>query len=325
MILNLKSQGYQSVLLVAVSFWLWAVAGVHATAMASDADTAETSMPSMHAPGHKASTDSADMETPSPGHMGHGVSAGTDGHGGAPVHVHAATDETALFNSVGMDEKLGRKIPSDIVFRDSGGRSVRLGDLLGVPVILQLVFYSCPQSCNLMMAGLATILGDVTATPGKDYRIVTISFDTDDTPDIAADTKFNYMKLLPPGFPEDQWHYLTGDVNAVRDITRAVGFRFKKTGVNNFIHPNVMTVLGPDGTIIRYLYGLDYLPFDVSMALTEASRGTPAISIKKLLTYCFDYDPKGKKYVFKSFQAAAVAVLLVLGGFFYFLLRKGNR
>ncbi|MFH1155111.1 MAG: SCO family protein [Pseudomonadota bacterium] len=236
-----------------------------------------------------------------------------------PTQVQPAMDD------VGLDEHLGGIVPGDPVFMDESGQPVRLGDFLDRPVLLQLVFYHCPQSCSLMMAGLANILKDVTLSPGKDFRILSISFDNEDTPQVARDTKANYMALLKPGFPVGEWHFLTGDAGAIQGVTQAVGFRFKRVEEHNFIHPNVLIALGPGGKIIRYLYGVSYLPFDVSMALTEASRGMPSISIRKLLTYCFDYDPKGKKYVFRTFRIMGGAVLLALGAFLVFLLRKGGR
>ncbi len=245
------------------------------------------------------------------------------------AHDHTAmqvkAEEENLFKSVGLDEKLGETIPLDISFLDETGKPVTLAQLVDRPTLVQLVFYHCPQTCNMMMANLAHALPSVTFKPGTDYRVVTISFDHEDTPLIASESKKNYMNLLPPAFPVDQWRFLTGSLEAIRQITVATGFRFKRVEQHNFVHPNVLIVLGENGKIIRYLYGVEYLPFDVSMAITEATRGTPAISIKKILTYCFDYDPKGKKYVFKTFRVTGIALILILGAFYLFVLRKGNR
>ena len=255
----------------------------------------------------------------------HGAIKGAD----APsAHDHKAMQAKAtqenLFKSVGLTEKLGATIPLHLSFTDEKGATVYLSDIVDRPTLLQLVFYHCPQTCNLMMASLAGTLPSVTFEPGKDYRVITVSFDHEDTPLIASETKANYMNLLPRDFPVDQWHFLTGSLDAIRKLTLATGFRFKRVEQHNFIHPNVLMVLGDDGKIIRYLYGVEYLPFDVSMAITEATRGTPALSIKKILTYCFNYDPKGKKYVFKTFQITGMVLMLVLGAFFFFFLRKGN-
>ncbi|PKL74694.1 MAG: SCO family protein, partial [Candidatus Melainabacteria bacterium HGW-Melainabacteria-1] len=117
--------------------------------------------------------------------------------------------------------------------------------------------------------------------------------------------------------------FLTGDEASVRRLTDAVGFRFTKTGKHLFLHPNVLIVLAKDRKIIRYLYGPTFLPFDIGMALTEAERGTPAVSIRKLISYCFSYEPEKKTYVFTAVRYFAGAILLVLGAFLYFvILRK---
>ncbi|SMC59919.1 protein SCO1/2 [Desulfocicer vacuolatum DSM 3385] len=268
--------------------------------------------------------DSTDKNDP-----GDAISA-TEGNGHSKTHDHSAmlakstNEEKNLFKSVGVDEKLGQTLPLDISFTDENGFPITLSELVDRPTLLQLVFYHCPQTCNMMMANLANTLPSVTFKPGTDFRVVTISFDHEDTAQIATDTKTNYMNLLPRDFPVKDWRFLTGSLESINALTLAAGFRFKRIEQHNFIHPNVLIVLGDDGKLIRYLYGVEYLPFDVSMAITEATRGTPAISIKKILTYCFDYDPKGKRYVFKTFQVTGVLLVLILGAFFFFVLRKGN-
>ncbi|MBI9089350.1 MAG: SCO family protein [Desulfobacterium sp.] len=257
------------------------------------------------------------------GHQ-HPVSAGT-GVGSENDPLQAPKDTPVLFSGVGISEHLGKTIPLDLTFRDEAGRGVLLKDLVDGPTLLQLVFYHCPQACSMMMASLASVLDGVTFEPGKEYRVVTVSFDHEETFKLAAETKRNYLKRVKGEFPADQWRFLTGDLAEIQRLTEAVGFRFKRLGQHNFVHPNALVVLGEDGVIIRYLYGLSYLPFDVSMALTEALRGTPAISIKKLMTYCFNYDPENNTYVFKTFQVSAVVILALAGVFLAFLLRNKKR
>jgi protein SCO1/2 len=115
---------------------------------------------------------------------------------------------------------------------------------------------------------------------------------------------------------------LTSGEESIRSLTDALGFKFKRTGPHMFIHPNVLIALAPDGTIIRYLYGPRFLPFDIGMALTEAAKGTPGLSIRKLLTYCFDYDPESKSYVVRSFRFLALGIVVLLGILFFFVVRK---
>ena len=236
--------------------------------------------------------------------------------------IPAGTDQTS---GVGIDEKLGQLIFLDASFKDEKGATIKLGDRIDKPTLLLPVFYHCPMTCDMMMANLAAALNKVNLKAGEDFHVMSFSFDDEDTPKIAYDSKINYTKILKAGFPENSWNFLTGNAPDIRRVTDSAGYHFKKTGPHDFIHPNALIVLANDGMIIRYLYGPSFLPFDISMALTEATRGTPSVSIKKLLTYCFDYDPKGKKYVFKTFRIMGSVIFLTLGLFYFFVLRRGKK
>jgi protein SCO1/2 len=176
-----------------------------------------------------------------------------------------------------------------------------------------------------MLSSLAQALNDVPLQPGKEYQVLAVSFDKDDTPELARQAKKNYFKLITRDFPQNHWRFLTAKQEEIDVLLNSFGYRLKRKGPGLFIHPNVLIAISPDGQIIRYLYGLHFLPFDIGMALTEAAEGTPHISVRKILSYCFDYDSKSKTYVFKSFQFAAILIVSVLGIFLFFLLRKGNK
>jgi protein SCO1/2 len=238
-------------------------------------------------------------------------------------HHHPEPDVAAAAErAVGVDERLAGPVPVDLVFTDERGREKRLGDLLGLPTLVLPIFYHCTQACSVMLGNLASGINRIPLDLGKEYRVLAFSFDDEEGPEIASESKQNYAKILQPGRPAEAWAFLTGERQAVQAFTDAIGFRFKKTGTHSFVHPNVLVVLAPDGTIIRYLYGPRFLPFDMGMALSEAARGTPGVSVRKLLTFCFDYDPENKSYVFNSFRISALVIIVALAGFFFFLLRK---
>jgi len=239
------------------------------------------------------------------------------------VQIDKMPDSTGHAPAVGVDENLGGFIPLDLVFRDTAGQEVSLTDLIKRPTILALVFFHCPQACNMIQGNLASSLNQATILPGKDYQVISLSFDDEEGPRHARQTKANYMAIFDKPFPANQWDFLTGSQENIERLTNAVGFRYHKLGKHNFVHPNLIIVLGADGQIIRYLYGLSYLPFDVGMAISEASRGTPGISIRRLMSYCFSYDSQNKKYVFRTFRIVGVAMLLSIGAFYFFVLRKG--
>jgi protein SCO1/2 len=166
----------------------------------------------------------------------------------------------------------------------------------------------------------------VDQVPGRDFNVVTLSFDDEEDHTHADTSKRNYNNLITRDFPKENWFYLTGDLENIKKVTDSLGYYFLKTKKHFFIHPSALVVLAKDAKIIRYLYGPNFLPFDLGMALNEAERGEPGISIKRgVLSFCFDYDPENKTYVFKLFRITGTAILLLLVGFVAFLLIPSKR
>jgi protein SCO1/2 len=238
-------------------------------------------------------------------------------------HDHEAMQKQSQSDrAVGVDERLGEKIPLDVLFVDEEGRELAIGEAITKPTLVLPIFFSCTVTCPIMLANLANAINDVPLEFGRDYGVIAFSFDEEDLPAVARESKGNFTKILREELPREEWRFLTGGEESIRSLTDALGFNFKRTGPHMFIHPNVMIALAPDGTIIRYLYGPRFLPFDVGMALTEAAKGTPGLSIRKLLTYCFDYDPESKTYMVRSFRLLALGIVALLGILFFFIVRK---
>ena len=241
-------------------------------------------------------------------------------------HEHEGMDgEPQPDYEIGVDERLGERAPLDVLLVDEQGRQLTLGEAITRPTLLMPVYYSCPTTCSMMLANLAQAINKTPLELGKDYGVIAFSFDEEEGPDLALRAKKNYTKILKEGLPPDAWSFLTADRESIRSLTGGIGFKFKRMQDHLFIHPNVLLALAPDGTIIRYLYGPSFLPFDIGMALTEAAKGTPGLSVRKLLTYCFDYDAESRSYIFKSFRLLAVGILILLLLFFLLVLRKGKR
>jgi protein SCO1/2 len=226
--------------------------------------------------------------------------------------------------AVGVDERLGAKIPLDLTFRDETGRPVRLSDLVTGPTVILPVYYSCTNVCNFLQGGLARVLPSLKNRPGKDYRVISISFDETESPALAARYKKMYLNSMNVSFPEEGWRFLTGDSQSIRRLTDAAGFRFQRTG-RDFIHPVVSLVIAGDGTIVRYLYGTTFLSKDLSLALLEARDGKIGATIRTVVGYCFSFDPKGKSYVFNLLRVSATGVIITLGVFLVFLIRSGGK
>jgi protein SCO1/2 len=225
---------------------------------------------------------------------------------------------------VGVNEQLGTKIPLDAMFTDEAGKAVRLGDLITGPTILLPVYFTCSNVCYNLQWGLAQVLPRIKSRPKENYRVISISFDENDPPQLAAKFKRAYLTAMHAPFPEDGWRFLTGDVANIRKFTSAAGYGFQRKG-RDFLHPSVSLIVTGDGTIVRYLYGTTFLPKDLTLALIEARDGTSGTTIRKIVDYCFVFDPEQKTYAFNLLRVSATIVILCTGSFLAFLIMTGRK
>ncbi|MFQ5902765.1 MAG: SCO family protein [Candidatus Binatia bacterium] len=239
--------------------------------------------------------------------------APVDGHcEGERAHSGKETDR------LGIDERLGATVPLDLTFQDEQGNPVRLRELIDKPTVLSLAYYTCPNVCPRILSSMAEMLGLLDMEAGRDFTAVTVSFDGRDNPASAREKKKNYIKAIGKPFPAEEWRFLTGDSEAIQRLTDAIGYRFQRRG-DVFDHPASLIVLSDRGKIIRYLYGVTYLPLDVKMALTEASAGRVGPTIRRALLFCFSYDPEGRTYVFNVLKVSATVILFFGAIFLVFL------
>jgi protein SCO1/2 len=222
---------------------------------------------------------------------------------------------------VGIDEKSGTVIPEGLRFFDEYGKTVFLTELINKPTIISLVYYRCPGICSPLLTGLSKTVSRMDIEAGKDFNIVTISFDTAENYLVASEKKRNYLDNMDKKLPADSWRFLTGDKENVSKITDALGFRYQPQGTD-FMHAAAIMVLSKDGKIIRYLYGTEFLPLDLKLAVIEASEGRTGSSINKFLKLCYSYDPEGRKYVLNVTRIAGSGIILILTFFFAFLIAK---
>jgi protein SCO1 len=225
---------------------------------------------------------------------------------------------------VGLDERLGAKIPLDLTFRDETGRLVRLRELITGPTIILPVYYGCTNVCTFLQNDLARVLPAIKRRPGVDYRVLSVSIDEKETPQLAAGVQKMYLESMNPPFPMDGWHFLTGDAANIRKLTDAAGYRFKRQG-SDFMHPVASFVVAGDGLIVRYLYGTSFLAKDLALALIEAGQGKVGTTIRQVVGYCFTFDPAQKSYQFNLLRVSATVVILCCGGFFIFLVATSGR
>jgi len=225
---------------------------------------------------------------------------------------------------IGIVERLGESIPDDIVLTNEYGQQVNLKTLITRPTVFSLVYFRCPGICSPLLNGVLKVVDKVDLEPGKDYNLITISFDPSEGYTMAAEKKENYLAGLNIKIPTDSWRFLTGDSINTKKICDVLGFKFQKQG-NDFAHGASIMMVSTEGKIVRYLPGTDYLPFDFKMAVTEATEGKVVPSISKIVKMCFSFDPEGRKYVLNVTRLAGGGMLLLLGVFVIFLNLKKKK
>lgn len=223
---------------------------------------------------------------------------------------------------VGIEEKLGEKVAMDITLKNENGDDLTLRELVDRPTILMFVYYRCPGICPVLLNSVVQVVNQIQLQPGKDFRLIAVSFDPRDTPEQARQKKANYLNMLKRPFPPDAWAFLTGTAENSRKIAHSVGFDYRQEG-EMYIHPGAIMILTPHGVISRYIYGTNFLTADVTMALQEAAVEKVRPTISKVLAFCYTYDPEGRTYVF-SITRFVGAVILVLALIFVIFVIKGR-
>ena len=239
-------------------------------------------------------------------------------------HEHIHPPPAADSSKVGLDEQLGALLPLDLNFRDEEGKTVQLRDLIDKPTVIAPVYYRCPNVCHFLQGELAQVLPQLALFAGTDYQVLSISFDETETPELARRNRDTYLTAAGGRIPAHGWRFLTGDLPEIMALTGAAGYRFQRVGAD-FQHPVAILVVSRDGMIVRYLHGTRFLPKDLALALAEAKAGVVGTTIRKMVQYCFSYDPEQKTYVFNVLRVAATVILATLGAFFAFLLLTGKK
>jgi protein SCO1/2 len=232
---------------------------------------------------------------------------------------------------VKIEQRLNEQVPLDLQFKDETGRTVRLSEYINnsKPVILSLVFYQCPMLCNQILTGLLGSLRSQSFDVGKEFEVLTVSFDPRETPELAAQKKQSYLQRYNRPGAEKGWHFLTGDQENIRRLTDAVGFQYnydEKT--NQFAHASGIMVMTPGGKLSRYFYGIEYNPRDLRLGLVEASDNKIGSTVDQLLLYCYHYDPATGRYgpvVMNIMRIGGIATVLGIGGLLLILRRRNGR
>jgi protein SCO1 len=232
-----------------------------------------------------------------------------------------------VLQEVGFDQRLGESVPLDLAFTDEAGRSVKLADYFGKkPVVLSLVYYDCPMLCTLGLNGLAGALEVLSFVPGQEFEVLTVSFDSRETPALAAAKKKAYMARYRRPGAHAGWHFLTGSDESIAALTRAVGFRYVwDEATRQFAHPAGVVVLTPEAKISHYLFGVEYAPKDLRLALVAAASGRIGNAADQLLLYCYSYDPQNGRFSASILNVVRLLGVLTVAGLGAFILTASAR
>ena len=239
-------------------------------------------------------------------------------YGARPPAGIPSTGLPKALSDVRIEQKLDQQLPLDLVFRDESGQPVKLGQYFGKkPVVLALVYYDCPMLCTQVLNGMVTSFRVLPFQIGKEYDVVTVSFDPRETSALASNKKQVYVNYLPERMragANDGWHFLTGDQQSIAQLTDAVGFHYHyDEATKQFAHASAIMVATPQGKLSRYYYGIDYSARDLRLGLIESSENKIGTPVDQLLLYCYHYDPASGKYgaaVMKIMRIAGVLTVL---------------
>lgn len=244
------------------------------------------------------------------------------------VSLRASAEESlpTELEGITVTEHLGDHVDGQQTFTDHEGRAVRIGDFFDGtrPVMLTLNYYRCTTLCNIQLNQLKDGLRALGWKPGEKFRIVTVSIDHREGAALGRGKRATYVEAL--GMGEVDWTFLVGSEKNVRKLADEVGFGFRYDPERDqFAHPAVVTFLSPDAKISRYLYGLEYSPWDLRFALLESAEGRVGSVTDRVILSCFHYDPTTKQYgpfAFGIMRLGGVLTILMLGGFLLAMWRR---
>lgn len=257
------------------------------------------------------------------------VSAQGDAPGLRPAPGVPSSQVPGPLSKVAFEQRLNEQLPLDLPFTDENGKAVKLGDYFGrKPVVLAFVYYECPMLCTQVLNGLESALRVLNESIGKEFDVITVSFDPRESSVLAAGKKKAYLERYKRPEAERGWHFLTGTPASIEALTRAAGFSYAwDEESQQFAHASGIVIATPEGRLSRYFFGIDYSPRDVKFALMESSFGKIGTLADQLLLYCYHYDAEKGNYGFVAMRAVRIGgavTLLALAGFVLVSIRRDH-
>ncbi|MBO9539950.1 SCO family protein [bacterium] len=245
-----------------------------------------------------------------------------------PASAHRPAQEA--LQGVRVEQRLGQSVSPALEFRDEAGKPVRLDAYLGAkPTIVSLVYFECPNLCTHILNGLVKSLQAQSLRVGRDFTVLSVSINPDETPDLAAAKKRTYLRRYDRPGAEQGWHFLTGAQPSIRALADALGFHYAyDPETRQYAHPSAIALLTPNGAIARYFFGIEYAPRDLRLGLVEASAERIGTPIDHVLLRCYRYDPVTGRYglvIMELLRLGAIATLVVLAAFIFAMTRRDRQ
>lgn len=220
---------------------------------------------------------------------------------------------------VGVKKALGQTIDLNLTFTDSKGKTRALKHYFQgkKPIILTLNYFRCPQLCSLQLNGLIKAIRKLSPSMDEKFRILTVSFNHRETPELAKAKRKNYLAQL--GKRKMDWEFFVGKESAIKKLTDSLGFRFQYVEkAKQYAHPAVVYILTPQGKVSQFLAGLEFKKRDLRFSLIDASQGKLGSLIDAFIMSCFVYSSSEGKYTTFAFgfvRLGGVLTVLILGLF----------
>lgn len=227
------------------------------------------------------------------------------------ISIYSQTSLIDQQMQIGFEEKQGQYADLNVKLINESGDTVLLKDVITKPTILNMVYYRCAGTCSPLMWGISKFIDGMDLQLGKDYEVLTISFDPTETINLGINKKASYISTMKKKEDAKNWLFFVSDSADLARLTQSVGFNYRKVN-DQFVHPTGLIALAADGKIVRYLRGIDFLPFDIKITLVEAAKGKIGPSINRLLAVCYGYDAKGNQFVFNVTRVSAIIIFFIV-------------
>ena len=230
-----------------------------------------------------------------------------------------------------MSDRIGAQVDPDLTFTDERGYPFALRQMFPgqQPVVLMLGYYTCPAMCGQVLGETFRALSDVDLQPGEHYRVLSVSIDPRETPQVAYDRKLAFLPKLAKTGGDDAWRLLVGDDANIKKLTETVGFNYYwSEHIHQYAHPPALIFLTPQGKVARVIVNTVFDASDLRLALVEASEGKLGTFWDGVRLNCLTFDARTSTYSLQAMtimRIGGVVTVVALASMIFVMLRRERR